>query len=352
MISTTKLQLPYIAAAQAQKHITHNEALRALDAIVQLSVINSNLISPPASPNDGDSYIIAANATGEWLNKDNQVSAWQDNVWIFYEPKEGWLAWNATDGQLYIYTNTSWINALNTSFQNIAMMGINATADVINRLSVNSEATLLNHDGNGHQLKVNKNTLGDNASILFQTGFSGRAEFGLTGDDEWHVKMSGDGTNWVEAQVVTSEGYVKQPNNLMAFNVRRSTDVTTTGEFTITSYDETIANVGSHFNLATGLFTAPTACVVFVQGNVSFEGGDGTDDSCYMHIRHNSTNQNIVYINPRAFTEVGKEAAFSVGGVYSLAQGDTLGLQISGIESTTSAKIIDCTFFGHAVGVQ
>ena len=35
---TTHLLLPYILAAQAQKHVTHNEALRLLDAMVQLSV--------------------------------------------------------------------------------------------------------------------------------------------------------------------------------------------------------------------------------------------------------------------------------------------------------------------------
>ena len=46
------LLLPYILAAQAQKHVTHNEALRLLDAMVQLSVLNLSLTAPPASPAD------------------------------------------------------------------------------------------------------------------------------------------------------------------------------------------------------------------------------------------------------------------------------------------------------------
>jgi hypothetical protein len=33
--ATTHLLLPYVLAAQAQKHITHNEALRILDGLVQ-----------------------------------------------------------------------------------------------------------------------------------------------------------------------------------------------------------------------------------------------------------------------------------------------------------------------------
>ena len=52
--TTTHLLLPYILTAQAQKHVTHNEALRLLDGLVQLSVLDRNLNSPPGSPADGD----------------------------------------------------------------------------------------------------------------------------------------------------------------------------------------------------------------------------------------------------------------------------------------------------------
>jgi len=47
MTLTPKLSLPYIMPAQAQKHVTHNEALAKLDVIVQLSVLSMNLKSPP-----------------------------------------------------------------------------------------------------------------------------------------------------------------------------------------------------------------------------------------------------------------------------------------------------------------
>ena len=62
--ATTHLLLPYILAAQAQKHVTHNEALRILDGLVQLSVLDRDLTSPPGSPADGDRYIVASGATG------------------------------------------------------------------------------------------------------------------------------------------------------------------------------------------------------------------------------------------------------------------------------------------------
>ena len=63
MADTFFNQLPLIASNQAQKHITHNEALVKVDAIIQLAVISQTLTSPPGSPAEGDRYIIASGAT-------------------------------------------------------------------------------------------------------------------------------------------------------------------------------------------------------------------------------------------------------------------------------------------------
>ena len=51
------MALPLIDAAQAQKHVTHNEALRLLDALVQLAVESRTLTAPPGSPAEGACYI-------------------------------------------------------------------------------------------------------------------------------------------------------------------------------------------------------------------------------------------------------------------------------------------------------
>ncbi len=63
---TPNLGLPYIMAAQSQKHVTHNEAIRALDAIVQLAVLDRDLAAPPGSPADGARYIVGGSPTGAW----------------------------------------------------------------------------------------------------------------------------------------------------------------------------------------------------------------------------------------------------------------------------------------------
>ena len=64
MADSTNLQLPYLEASQAQKHVTHNEALRLLDAIVRTRVTQQGLTAPPGSPADASVYIPGSGATG------------------------------------------------------------------------------------------------------------------------------------------------------------------------------------------------------------------------------------------------------------------------------------------------
>ena len=52
MPDTTRLGLPLLAPAQSQKHVTVNEGLARLDALVHLSVASFDTTAPPASPVD------------------------------------------------------------------------------------------------------------------------------------------------------------------------------------------------------------------------------------------------------------------------------------------------------------
>ena len=105
---STHLLLPYILAAQAQKHVTHNEAVRLLDAIVQLSVLDRDLTAPPASPADGDRYIVASGATGLWAGWDLNVTTWVDGVWMRLAPRPGWLAWIADEATFFVWNGSAW----------------------------------------------------------------------------------------------------------------------------------------------------------------------------------------------------------------------------------------------------
>lgn len=71
MVQTPRLGLALLAAAQAQKHITHNEALTALDALVQACVQSTDMQTPPATPQEGDAYLVSAtpSATGAFAGQ-------------------------------------------------------------------------------------------------------------------------------------------------------------------------------------------------------------------------------------------------------------------------------------------
>lgn len=199
------LSLPLIQPSQAQKHITHNEAIQVLDAVVQLVVIASDQSAPPQSPQTGDRYIVAAAGSGAWAGHDGDIAVYTGVTWIFITPLPGWSAQVLTPkGALLFDAVQGWQSAAPT-LETTPQLGINATADQTNRLSLSAPATLLNHDGAGHQLKVNKATASDTASLLFQNDFSGRAEMGLAGDDDFAVKVSPDGATWRTAVQVDAQ---------------------------------------------------------------------------------------------------------------------------------------------------
>ena len=78
--TTPNLALPYIIAAQAQKHVTHNQAIRALDALVQIAVLTRGLAAPPGTPADGSRYIVANTPTGAWVGNAGAITAFQDGA--------------------------------------------------------------------------------------------------------------------------------------------------------------------------------------------------------------------------------------------------------------------------------
>lgn len=212
--TTPLLKLPYLLASQAQKHVTANAAFGVLDVLVQLAVADRDSATPPLSPAEGDRYIVAAGSTGAWADHAGEIAAWQDGAWSFHAPCTGWLVWVADEQALLVWDGAGWIAAALSGVNPVARVGVNATADATNRLAVKSDAVLFSHDdvtpGSGDLRAVmNKAAAAKTASLVFQTGWSGRAEIGTAGDDKLHVKVSNTGTAWLEAMVIDpATGYV------------------------------------------------------------------------------------------------------------------------------------------------
>lgn len=194
-----RLALPFLLPSQAQKHVTHNEALSRLDIAVQLAVEGIAAATPPALPEDGQVWALGPAPTGAWAGQGGALAAFVNEAWLFMVPGEGWLALDKSSGRLFRRAGAQWLPIAPQLLDNLEGVGINASYDPINRLAVSAQATLLNHEGGGHQLKINKATAGDTASLLFQTGFGGRAEMGTSGSDDFAIKLSADGGSWTTA---------------------------------------------------------------------------------------------------------------------------------------------------------
>ena len=108
MTSTPRLSLPAIEAAQAQKHVTHNEALTLLDALTQLAVESRALTAPPGSPADGACYIPASGATGAWSGWDGQIAQFSGGGWVRIVPVPGLKAWVRDERLTVTYEDSVW----------------------------------------------------------------------------------------------------------------------------------------------------------------------------------------------------------------------------------------------------
>lgn len=111
MADTNKFGLPIMTSAQAQKHVTFNEAMIRLEAVSQVSVINTITLTPPASPSDGDSYVIGSVATGVWLGRENDIAVWSNSQWLYATPTEGWLIFDQAQGTHLKWDGIAWVNA-------------------------------------------------------------------------------------------------------------------------------------------------------------------------------------------------------------------------------------------------
>lgn len=111
MADTPKLVLPELSVSQASKEVTHNEALRILDAVVMPTVKDLDLTGPPGGEADGDTYIPAATATGAWAGHEDDIAYYKSSAWIFVTPAEGWQVYVQDEDTFYVFNGSAWLAA-------------------------------------------------------------------------------------------------------------------------------------------------------------------------------------------------------------------------------------------------
>jgi len=113
MSETANLQLPLLAEAQAQKHVTVNEALALLDAATGLVLTTAAATAPPGSPAEGACHYVPAGASGDWAGRAGTLAFRLGGGWVHRTPRPGTAAFLADAGRLAVFHATAgWVTAL------------------------------------------------------------------------------------------------------------------------------------------------------------------------------------------------------------------------------------------------
>lgn len=203
MSDTTHLALPYLEAAQAQKHVTVNEALRRLDAVVQLTVKSRVIDTPPGSPAEGDRYIVAADATGDWADADGSIAVWSDGAWIMVVPVTGWRAFDDGADEFVYFNGTNWASEPGGS-------GVASAHGA----ATNFHVLEGDHTFTSGATNETSFVIPDRAIVL---GVTGRVLTSLTGATTWSVGVAADSSRYGSGIGVSEGSTVLGPSGPLTY---------------------------------------------------------------------------------------------------------------------------------------
>lgn len=110
-LETVRHQLPLLAISQAQKEITHNEALARIDALLH-PVVEDELSAPPllSELDFGKCWLIGGLPTGDWTGKPGQIAIWAAGSWRFSTACEGMRIRVLSSGLYLAYIDGQWVS--------------------------------------------------------------------------------------------------------------------------------------------------------------------------------------------------------------------------------------------------
>lgn len=201
---TPVLGLPYLLPNQAQKHVTVNESLGVIDALLMASVESTDTDTPPAAPEAGKIWIVGNAPNAVFEGRALALAVWQDGRWVFHTPREGWRVWDKADREIYVFSDGAWRKLLPAAQRFEALsIATETSLSVPFTARLNTALWTANESGDGGtgdiRISINKEAPSGVASLIFQTDYSGRTELGTVGDDGFSIRTSDDGVVWNDA---------------------------------------------------------------------------------------------------------------------------------------------------------
>lgn len=215
MSETSKLNLPYVAPAQAQKHVTVNEALARIDAAVQLSAESRTLGTPPLVVVEGESYLIPTGAVNEWDGQDGKVASFLNGGWQYLEPMIGWQLWVEDEVTRLTFDGAQWV-------ENLIAMSVSKAAMRAEVIEV--DFTL----SGGGAVQTTGYVIPANTSVLAVTG---RVLTSLTGTlSDWSLGVDGAETRYGAGLGLSSGSWLRGiTGHPVAYYVPTQLKLTATG---------------------------------------------------------------------------------------------------------------------------
>jgi len=129
--ATSNLGLPLLMPAQAQKHVTVNDALTRLDGMVDLVLQSTTRTTPPNPAPDGLCWAVPAAAINAWAGQGGKVAIGTNGGWTFVQPRFGQRALIADRGTVAIHDGTNWaVGALSLGQHGSGMLVGQAAEDI------------------------------------------------------------------------------------------------------------------------------------------------------------------------------------------------------------------------------
>ncbi|WP_187431107.1 hypothetical protein ROLI_034990 [Roseobacter fucihabitans] len=332
--TSSSLSLPFIQPSQAQKHVTHNEALRILDVVTQLAVLSDDLAAPPATPTEGDRYIVDDVATGAWATHEGDVALYENGAWQFFTPNAGWRAFVMGREALIVHDGAEWIDLDDAEVQDIEAFGLGMTSLPSTPFAAKLNAALwtglyLGDGGNGSMITtLNKEATPDDTGFVFQQDFGTRALFGLFGSDDLRLSTSADGVSFNDGFIVdAASGVVDQPNLPRFKGISNFDNYVAADTWTKIAINQTEFNDQSSFDTATNSFIAPVAGTYFFGAALTFK--QNTSDQARMgaQLVVNGTDVITGALGEITGAHVSEQTTLNIQGMVLLAAGDTVELQ-------------------------
>lgn len=111
---TRRCGLPLLQPAQAQKHVTVNDALMRVDGLLNLVLQSTAMAAPPAQVTDGMCYGVPAEGAGAWAGQGGRIAIGANGGWVFTAPEAGQRAWVMDQGCQAVWDGANWLAGVQT----------------------------------------------------------------------------------------------------------------------------------------------------------------------------------------------------------------------------------------------